>query len=66
MTSIKIPALITGTLSLVTFCIMLGTLAVLSVVSDCYTVSNIYLACMLGSLLSGIGCLMGAYLDRDI
>lgn len=60
MTGIRFTALVTGVLSIFTFIFMMGVLLLVG-----RSVGDMYLACMLGSVPIGIGCIMGAYIDGD-
>ncbi len=60
MTPIRFVSLITGVLSIFTFCFMMIVLVIVG-----KSVGEMYLACMLGSVPIGIGCIMGAYMDGE-
>jgi|TARA_R100001163_G_scaffold62674_1_gene53683 hypothetical protein len=60
MTGIRFTALVTGVLSIFTFIFMMAVLILVG-----KSVGDMYLACMLGSVPIGIGCIMGAYIDGD-
>ncbi len=60
MTPIRFVSLITGVLSIFTFIFMMIVLVIVG-----KSVGEMYLACMLGSVPIGIGCIMGAYMDGE-
>ena len=60
MTPIRFVSLITGVLSIFPFIYMNIVLVIVG-----KSVGEMYLACMLGSVPIGIGCIMGAYMDGE-